>query len=217
MPDGLLCRHVPVSRYTYSIKGCVATVPNCTTSFSVGAPGFVVGNTLEVVPRGTTADDCKRTCLLDPRCVAYHYRADRQNCGLKTSAASIEASENWQKKHTHFKKVSMCTSPVTSTSTYSTTSTVTASSSSTSTLPARETCTFTPRGWGFVEGNTLASARGATLEECKSLCRGDPACVAFHYGAANRQCGTKSSASRPSTGKWRNQFAIYAKVCNYKN
>lgn len=80
MPDGLLCRHVPVSRYTYSIKGCVATVPNCTTSFSVGAPGFVV-----------------------------------------------------------------------------------------------------------------------------------------HYGAANRQCGTKSSASRPSTGKWRNQFAIYAKVCNYKN
>ena len=48
--------------------------------------------------KGGTAESCQKHCELKDSCMAYHYNAARQECGIKSSAANVQATEDWQRQ-----------------------------------------------------------------------------------------------------------------------
>jgi len=53
---------------------------------------------------GVTVADCETSCQQNVRCRAFHYRADTQDCGLKTSATPVATPTRWQQRYTHYTK-----------------------------------------------------------------------------------------------------------------
>ena len=69
--------------------------PRC--KFSAGVTGFIKGSALLNI-KGGTAESCEKHCELEDSCMAYHYSVATQECGIKSSAANAQATEDWQRQ-----------------------------------------------------------------------------------------------------------------------
>jgi len=91
------CGRCPAAPATVEVAA-----PACV--FAGGIAGFIRGGTLDH-NTGGTVEDCESRCQQNESCRAFHFRADTQECGLKSSAASVTTAAAWQRKYMHYTKV----------------------------------------------------------------------------------------------------------------